>query len=201
MPSLTSTESTRDRILAAARTEFATFGIAGARIDRLAKAAKTSKERVYAHFRSKEELYRVAAATELAAAANATRLNPTDLPAYVGRMCDYFASHPECYRLMMWGRLELDIVDIPADDAIRVATAQKVQQLHEAQEAGLLDSSWDPSDVLAILDQISLAWADQSTLAPEDPALHDHRLKRRRAAAVAAAQRLFPSSVGGPSPS
>lgn len=200
MPSPTSAESTKDRILAAARTEFATFGIAGARIDRLAKAAKTSKERVYAYFRGKEEMYRVVAATELAAAANATRLDPTDLPAYVGRMCDFFASHPECYRLMMWGRLELDATDAPADDAVRAAAAGKIQQLREAQESGLLDSSWDPSDVLAILDQISLAWAGQSAHPPEDPALRDSRLRQRRAVAVAAAQRLFPSSADCPSP-
>src|SRR5215217_5374336 len=41
----------RERVLAAAFIEFAVHGIAGARIDRIAKAAKTSKERVYVSFR------------------------------------------------------------------------------------------------------------------------------------------------------
>ncbi|WP_373310185.1 helix-turn-helix domain-containing protein, partial [Streptomyces purpurascens] len=43
-------------MLAAAMEEFAGHGIAGARVDRIAKLAKTSKERVYAYFRSKDAL-------------------------------------------------------------------------------------------------------------------------------------------------
>ncbi|MET7403936.1 helix-turn-helix domain-containing protein, partial [Dactylosporangium sp. NPDC005572] len=54
-------DSTGDRIIAAAVTEFAQHGIAGARVERIARAARTSKERVYAYFRSKEALYRFVA--------------------------------------------------------------------------------------------------------------------------------------------
>lgn len=154
---------------------------------------------MYAHFRSKEELYRIVVAAELAAAADATRLDPADLPAYAGRMCDYFAAHPECYRLMMWGRLELDYENAPANDAIQAATAEKVDQLRQAQQAGLLEASWAPTDVLAILDQIALTWAGQSTPLPEDPSLRAEVLKQRRAVTVAAVQRVFPSPSGVPS--
>jgi AcrR family transcriptional regulator len=195
MPPRTSLESTRDRVLAAARAEFAQYGIAGARIDRLAKAAKTSKERVYAHFRSKEELYRVVTAAELTAAADATRLDPADLPAYAGRMHDYFAAHPECYRLMMWGRLELDAASTPPGDTVRAANDAKVEQLRDAQRSGLLDPSWDPVDVLALLDQIALAWVGQPGILPEDPEQRAAFLHERRAVAVAVAQRLFPAAV------
>jgi AcrR family transcriptional regulator len=205
MPPRTSAESTKDRVLAAARAEFAQYGIAGARIDRLAKAAKTSKERVYAHFRSKEELYRIVTAAELAAAADATRLDPADLPAYAGRMHDYFASHPECYRLMMWGRLELDAASVPPGDAVRAASAAKVEQLRDAQQSGRLDPSWDPVDVLVLLDQIALAWVGQPDLLPADPEPRAEFLQERRAIAVAVAQRLFPSTASaqnsGPSSS
>jgi len=190
-----SAESTKDRVLAAARAEFARYGIAGARIDRLASAAKTSKERVYAHFRSKEELYRIVTAQELAAAADAIRLDPADLPGYAGRMHDYFASHPECYRLMMWGRLELDTTGAAPDDAVRAATAGKLEQLRDAQKSGLLDPAWDPLDVLVLLDQIALAWAGQPDLLPEDPERRAAFLQERRAVAVATVQRLFPSAT------
>ena len=192
MPAQTSTESTRDRVLTAARDEFARYGIAGARIDRLAKAAKTSKERVYAHFRSKEELYRIVAAEELAAAAEATRLDPADLPAYAARMFDYFAAHPECYRLMMWGRLELDAASTPPDDAVRAADAAKVEQLRSAQQSGLLNRDWDPADVLTLVNQIAWAWVGQPDLLPKEPQRRADFLQERRTAAVAAVQRLFP---------
>ena len=52
------TTELRDEILAAARAEFARCGLAGARIDRIAKSAKASKERLYAHFSDKEALFR-----------------------------------------------------------------------------------------------------------------------------------------------
>lgn len=64
--------STRERIVAAAMTEFSRYGIAGARVDRIAKEARTSKERVYAHFRGKEALYAFVTGREPAAVADAT---------------------------------------------------------------------------------------------------------------------------------
>lgn len=49
--------STRKRILDAALGEFATRGVAGARVDRIAKTAGVNKAMIYYHFDSKEELY------------------------------------------------------------------------------------------------------------------------------------------------
>jgi AcrR family transcriptional regulator len=180
-------DSTRDRIITAAKAEFAQHGIAGARIDRIAKAARTSKERVYAHFASKEALYRVVSAQELAAIAEATRMDPADLPAYAGRIHDYFAEHPDRYRIMRWGQLELTADDAPPDDAVRQTMAHKVQQLREAQRTGKLDPTWDPMDVLVLVNQIAISWVGQPDVAStQDPA--------RRAAIVTAVERLFPAA-------
>lgn len=48
---------TQDKILAAAQTEFARRGYDGARVDAIIARAKISKNLLYHHFRSKEELY------------------------------------------------------------------------------------------------------------------------------------------------
>lgn len=48
---------TRDRILISARTEFASFGLAGARVDRIAERAGVNKAMIYYHFQSKENLH------------------------------------------------------------------------------------------------------------------------------------------------
>lgn len=48
---------TVERILAAAQTEFAAHGLSGARVDRIAQAAKVNKAMLYYHFHSKERLY------------------------------------------------------------------------------------------------------------------------------------------------
>ncbi|MFD3686244.1 TetR family transcriptional regulator [Nocardiopsis sp. NPDC058631] len=189
-------DSTHDRILAAATAEFSRHGIAGARIDRIAKAARTSKERVYAYFSSKEALYRVASARELAAVAEATRLDPTDLPGYAGRVHDYFAAHPDRYRLMMWGQLELDPTRTPKDDPVRESMAYKIQQLRRAQDEGHLDPAWEPVDVLVLVNQIATAWAGRTDLGEgTDRQDRDRFLAQRRAAAVAAVQQLFPAAA------
>jgi AcrR family transcriptional regulator len=192
----TGADSTRDRIVTAAKAEFARYGIAGARIDRIAKAARTSKERVYAYFRGKEALYRFISAQELAAVAEATRMDPRDLPGYAGRVHDYFMRHPERFRLMTWGKLELGTGDALPDEAIQKTVGGKIEQLREAQEAGHLSPAWDPLDILVFVNQIAASWAAQPDLVPTADAGGDGFMTARRAAIVAAVQCLFPASTG-----
>jgi AcrR family transcriptional regulator len=47
----------RERILASATEEFAAYGLAGARVDRIARRADINKAMIYYHFGSKEQLY------------------------------------------------------------------------------------------------------------------------------------------------
>ena len=49
---------TADRILKAARDEFAAHGLAGARVDLVARRARVNKRMIYHYFGSKEALYR-----------------------------------------------------------------------------------------------------------------------------------------------
>ncbi|WP_410791405.1 TetR family transcriptional regulator [Kribbella sp. C-35] len=194
MDSSTSADTTRDRIVAAAKAEFSRYGIAGARIERIAKAAKTSKERLYAYFRSKEALYHFVAEQELAAVAEATRLDPTDLPGYAGRVHDYFVSHPDRLRIIEWGRLELGSDGSRIDDATQEVVQHKVEQLRQAQEAGQLDSEWEPIDILVFVNQIAVGWAGQVDFVDSVAALvRDPSPSARHAAVVAAVQRLFPA--------
>ena len=50
-------EATRKRILAAAKREFAQFGLGGARVDRIALKAKSNKRMLYHYFGNKEQLF------------------------------------------------------------------------------------------------------------------------------------------------
>ncbi|MFC5802675.1 TetR family transcriptional regulator [Streptomyces formicae] len=188
-------DTTSDRIIAAAITEFARYGIAGARVERIAKAARTSKERVYAYFRSKEALYRFVAGRELAAMAEAVPMDPTDLPGYAGRIHDHAVQHPERHRLMMWGQLELPAGEAPADDPVQEAVFQKIEKLRTAQGAGHLDPAWEPEDILVFVSQLAMSWAGQTGLTPAGEE-RDAFLAARRVAIVAAVQRLFPATSG-----
>lgn len=185
-------DSTRDRIVEAATAEFAQHGIAGARIDRIAKSARTSKERVYAYFRSKDELYRFVAAHQLDAVAEATQLDAADLPGYAGRVHDYFIAHPDNRRIMRWGDLEFVGTDAAARDIAR----RKVEKIRRAQQDGLLDPAWNPLDVLVFVSQLAAAWADQPVLPIAEDGAREQFLADRRAAIVTAVERLFPAAGG-----
>ncbi|MEU6558282.1 TetR family transcriptional regulator [Nocardia nova] len=198
------TDTTRDRILTAATDEFAQYGIAGARIDRIARRAKTSKERLYAHFRSKQQLYRFVAERELVAMLEATRLDAEDLPGYAGRVHDYFMANPDHLRLMHWNLLEVTDADAPGDpfqEAVRQTMRSGIEQLTLAQTAGHLDPVWDPIDIMVLVNQIALAWAWQpGVIDLVDGQVRNPSIAARRAAIVAAVARLFPAAAGAEVP-
>lgn len=192
-PAAAAGDTTRERILTAAMEEFARHGIAGARVDRIAKLARTSKERVYAYFRGKDALYADVAAREHVVIAEATQIDPSDLPGYAGRLFDYFVARPDHHRLITWGRLELLDTTAAADDHAQALLARKIDLLRKAQQAGQLDLAWDPADVLALVNQIATTWAAQPELS-EAVAAHavDPTTAARRAAVVTAVEQLFP---------
>ena len=123
-------EPTRQRILEAARTEFAAFGLAGARIDRIARNASASKERLYAYYRHKAELFSAVLELNLGEFAEAMAGAGGTLPEFAGALYDHSVAHPEHLRVIDWARLERqDVVELrlPAESAylsvLRTATA------------------------------------------------------------------------------
>lgn len=191
----------RERILTAASDEFAQYGMAGARTDRIARRAETSKERVYAYFRSKHDLYRSVAERELAVITESTRLDAADLPGYAARIHDYFMERPEHLRLMHWGLLREVGPDTP-DDPLRKAVLRTleegVEEVRRAQDDGYLDPDWDPVDVVVIVNQIATSWTSHLALTDlVSGVVREQSNAARRAAIVAAVSSLFPARVNG----
>ncbi|MFO1362314.1 MAG: TetR/AcrR family transcriptional regulator [Burkholderiales bacterium] len=100
-------EGTRRRILAAATREFARHGLGGARVDRIASAARANKRMLYYYFGDKDDLFRAVleqAYADIRAAEQ--RLNLLDLPPVEGvrRLVeftwDYYLDHPEFLTLL-----------------------------------------------------------------------------------------------------
>ncbi len=188
-----STTELREQILAAARAEFAGYGLAGSRIDRIAKNAQASKERLYAHFGDKDALFREVLAVDAQTYFSAVRVDPERVAEFVGEIYDLARSHPELLRMITWARLEgLSLLD-PRDDADS-APAQAVARIEEAQAAGRVDGAWVPADLLALLLATGLAWAQSPhpDARTDDPAV----VAARRAAAVEAAERIVAPRPG-----
>ncbi|GAA4991837.1 hypothetical protein [Kitasatospora paranensis] len=80
-------------------------------------------------------------------------------------------------------------------DPLRATVRRKTEQLRLAQTSGHLDPAWDPADILMFVNQLAIARVGQSDLLPADAAERTAFLSARRAAIVAAVQRLFPAAA------
>lgn len=116
-------KATKERILAAATTEFAAHGVAGARVDRIAEAAEANKRAIYDYFGDKKALFAAVLERMLSRCADAVPVEP-DLAAYARKLFDYHAANPEALRLLMWEALEMGGREVPAED-VRTTEYQK----------------------------------------------------------------------------
>jgi AcrR family transcriptional regulator len=181
-------EATRQRLLDAATSEFAARGIAGARVDRIAHAAKSNKAQIYHYFGSKDGLFDAVFDRIVQATVSETPIDPTDLPEYAGRLFDRYQQHPEIQRLATWYRLERADSDQPIE-VIVASNADKVNAISKAQQAGSLTTRFEPAVLLALLLTISGTW---SSMTPEYSGLVKRLsvAKRRRAIVDAVATLL-----------
>jgi AcrR family transcriptional regulator len=184
-----STTDVRSRILSAARAEFASFGLAGARIDRIAKAASASKERLYAHFTDKSALFQAVLDVNAAEFHQAVVLDPGDVPAFVGAAFDHTHDHPDILRMLTWARLEGVQYDLPSGSS----PDSKLSALREAQERGLVDTSWAPEELLPLLFGVAQAWVQAPLVARQNAP--GTPLAAHRASAVEAARRILRSEA------
>jgi AcrR family transcriptional regulator len=182
------TTELRGEILAAARAEFAKYGLAGARIDRIARNAQASKERLYAHFGDKETLFREVFAADSTEFFRAVTLRPDAVPEFVGEIYDLALRRPEHLRMITWAQLEGFIPDEPHADG-QPLHAHGIAAIEAAQADGHVDPAWQPADLIVLLFATGLAWAHlpHPDAITDDPAVIAHR----RAAAVEAATRII----------
>ncbi|MFD6512714.1 TetR family transcriptional regulator [Rhodococcus sp. NPDC060176] len=172
-------EATRDRILAAAKDEFATYGLPGARINRIAAQARASKDRLYAYFASKEELFAAVTEQWTSETTAETALRGDDLPGYAGRLFDNYVAHPENARLQQWADLEAP--DVMSEDDIRSKTFRpKIAEIRKGQLEGHIDPEWNPTELILLITDIARMFALKSS----------RTVARRREAAVEAVRRL-----------
>nr|WP_046285731.1 TetR family transcriptional regulator [Mycobacterium sp. UM_NZ2] len=183
----------RGQILDAARAEFARHGLAGSRIDRIAREAHASKERLYAHFGDKEALFREVVDTDVAAFYRSVTLRPDAVPEFAGDVYDLGRNSPEHLRMITWARLEGLALDEPHADG-QAIFQHAVTAIETAQTDGHIDSSWEPFDLLALLFGIGLAWAHSPD--PYESLTDRAVIARQRRAAVEAARRIVSAPCG-----
>lgn len=127
------TTHTKERLLAAAKEEFAAHGIAGARVDRIAELAGVNKERIYGYFGNKQKLFDAVVGRALDELAAAVPLKGGDDPAeYVGRVYDFHRDNPVLVRLFFWEGLHYRDGVLPNEEGRRSHYEEKIAALAES---------------------------------------------------------------------
>jgi AcrR family transcriptional regulator len=178
----------RGAILEAARAEFAQYGLAGARVDRIAKTANASKERLYAHFGDKEALFRQVISADGAQFFRSVAVRPDAVAEFAGEVFDLARNRPEHLRMVTWAKLEGLRLEAPEIDG-RAVDDRDITAIAEAQAAGDVDRRWNPGELLILLLGVGLAWAQWPDLDrfAGDPTV----IASRRADVVEAAARII----------
>lgn len=152
--------ATRARLLSAARREFADFGVAGARVDRIAAEAASNKAQIYYYFGSKEKLFDAVIATVVDEVVREIPLDVDDLPGTAARLAEGYDRHPDAVRLMAWQRLQRGTEPQSAVGA-KASTAY-IAQIAQAQADGRLGDRYPADVLLYAVVHIATLWASTS---------------------------------------
>jgi TetR/AcrR family transcriptional regulator len=187
-------EETRTAILQAAVREFAREGIAGARTDAIARAAKVNKALLYYYYRDKDALYG-AALDHVFQERNAflMRVLAEDIPPgqkilrYVGAFFDYLAEHPS-HREMV--QREMLARGSQMQRIVKLYLKPIYLELIKVLREGIASGIFRPVDPLQFLPSMVAVIVHYFGTAPmmkvmtqEDP-LSPERLAARRAAVL-----------------
>lgn len=187
--------ATRARIMAAATEEFARYGLAGGRVDRIAKAADTNKAQLYHYFVNKETLFDLVFDAYVERNLAAVPLDAFHLPEYAAALYDYYLGDPVLMRLVTWARLERN----PVGDLFSRAGGidpTVIDRIVDAQAAGVLVDDIRALDLFCLLIALAGSWAQASitvTAAPDDPTA-EH--EQRRTALAQTVRRAFCRPAG-----
>lgn len=172
-------ERSRRRLIDAATAEFAAFGIAGARVDRVAAAAQVNKAQMYGWFRSKDGLFDAVFAHHLHRIVDVVPFTPDDLPGYAVALYDSYLTDPELVRLASWYRLER----VPTGELLAAHPGHaddKHAAIARGQAAGSIVAGIRPDEVYALVIALAGTWSPisaTSTASPGDPDA-DHQRRR-----------------------
>ncbi len=155
-------ERTKRLLLDAAVAEFSAYGLAGARVDRIAAAAGVNKERIYKYFGTKDQLFETVIDREIGDLDDVVHLEGDGVAAvadYAERFFDHVGGIPTLARLLHWEGLELGVP--VAEPARRESIHRKVSDIRRAVP-GLSESA--AREVLLTILSLCYSWQVLPTL-------------------------------------
>lgn len=182
--------ATKALLLNAATEEFAEYGLAGARIDRIAERAGVNKRLLYVYFGDKNQLFDAVVQEQTDAVLKAAPMDDGDLCAFATARFDFVLANPEARRIAAWRVFE----QTEPTEAERRAYRTRIEAVEKAQAAGKIRTDISATDLFAFVLRITESWlsappALQAT-SGKNP-LSPQRLQEHRAALRTAVRSLI----------
>lgn len=151
------TDQTKGKLLDAAGDEFAEFGFAGARVDRIGHRSGVNKERIYQYFGNKAGLFEAVIEREVAQGLEDVPLRGEGVEAvaeFAGSYFDASVDNRNLARLTAWEGLERS-----QPVGVEQRTARASSKAAEIQRSLPSLSSKDAQDILLTIVSLSHGWA------------------------------------------
>lgn len=149
-------ERTSGRILAAALTEFAAHGFAGARVDAIARRSGTNKRMLYHYFGDKEALFRAVLRKKISerqALGDTLSGNPEDnVPFWFEAAC----KDPEWVRMLEWEALQNPQQKVIDEKQRLAVVARGLRRIRLRQKRGQLSAEFDPRQVMLTIRSLTM---------------------------------------------
>jgi AcrR family transcriptional regulator len=136
----------KQQILEAATKVFSERGFHGGRIDEIAEISGMNRQRIYAYFGSKEELYRnvlIESYDQQARILNKRKLSKDDIPhltdIIMDMLFDFHSTHPHFWRLLAWENLNHGRSLSDGDwQRLRTSYIERLEKMYrQGQEEGI----------------------------------------------------------------
>jgi AcrR family transcriptional regulator len=139
---------TRDRILEAAKQEFAAEGLAGGRVDAIARLAGCNKQLIYHYFGDKNGLFDAVMSSVLS---DKPPFAATSRAEFAEHLVHVFEDGPKrrpWLRLLMWEALAYEDRPLVAEETRRGFACRGAEDMERAQATGMIDPALPPRMVL-----------------------------------------------------
>jgi len=177
--------ATKALLLRAATEEFAEYGLAGARIDRIADRAGANKRLIYVYFGDKDALFDAVIDEQSRLVTDAVPLEDGDLVAFAATRFDYVLANPQARRIAVWRAFERSD---PTEDEVASYRA-RLDSVEAAQRSGRLRTDIPAADLFALVLRMTESWLSAPAAlhaAAGAESAPDARLKEHRASLLAA---------------
>jgi AcrR family transcriptional regulator len=149
-------EATKQRLIAAGRAEFAAHGLQGARVDRIAAAARSNKAQIYHYFKSKTGLFDAVWEDLLRQLVDDLPADAADLPSVAVMLAELYADRPDLPRLITWQRVER--ADAPPSPIATRDVRARIAAIAQALADGVTTSPYSADVLFALILHIAAFW-------------------------------------------